>query len=117
MPWLRARRRRAPPGAHVFPSRRTLTKLARGDHMANRELTADNSVAGSASNGAGVYLAVLQLAFTLMWTVYAIYLPKLAASVGIAPSAVIVILMVDQLIFTVTDTAMGGMADRIARVV
>ena len=43
-----------------------------------------------------------------------IYLPKLAAQVGIAPGAVILILMLDQLIFTVTDTAMGIAADRIA---
>ena len=28
----------------------------------------------------GWYLAVLQLFFTLCWTVYVIYLPKLAAS-------------------------------------
>ena len=44
-----------------------------------------------------------------------IYLPKLAAEVGIAPSAVILILMLDQAIFTVTDTAMGIAADKIAR--
>lgn len=68
-------------------------------------------------NRAGIYLAVLQLVLTLGWTTYAIYLPKLAASVGIAPTAVIVILMMDQAIFTVTDTAMGLIADRISRVV
>ena len=62
----------------------------------------------------GVYLAILQLVFTLGWTTYVIYLPKLAAQVGIAPSAVILILMLDQAIFTVTDTAMGIAADRIA---
>ena len=52
--------------------------------------------------------------FTLGWTTYVIYLPKLAADVGIAPSAVILILMLDQAIFTVTDTAMGIFADKIA---
>ncbi|MFZ2155646.1 MAG: MFS transporter, partial [Bradyrhizobium sp.] len=62
----------------------------------------------------GVYLAVLQLVFTLGWTTYVIYLPKLAAQVGIAPTAVILILMLDQAIFTITDTAMGIAADRIA---
>jgi MFS family permease len=69
-----------------------------------------------AGNGTrtGVYLAILQLVFTLGWTVYVIYLPRLAAQVGIAPSAVILILMLDQAIFTVTDTAMGIAADRIA---
>jgi Na+/melibiose symporter-like transporter len=60
---------------------------------------------------------VLQLVFTLGWVTYVIYLPKLAADVGIAPTVVIFILMLDQAIFTVTDTAMGLVADRIARVV
>jgi hypothetical protein len=62
----------------------------------------------------GIYLAILQLALTLSWSAYVIYLPKLLAQVGIAPAAVIFILMMDQLIFTVTDTAMGIAADRIA---
>lgn len=65
----------------------------------------------------GVYLAILQLVFTLGWTVYVIYLPRLAAQVGIAPTAVILILMLDQAIFTITDTAMGIAADKIAPVV
>ncbi len=65
----------------------------------------------------GVYLAILQLVFTLGWTVYVIYLPRLAAQVGIAPTAVILILMLDQAIFTITDTAMGIAADRIAHVI
>ena len=67
-------------------------------------------------NSTGVYLAILQLVFTLGWTVYAIYLPRLAAQVGIAPTAVILILMLDQAIFTITDTAMGIAADKIAPV-
>jgi len=50
----------------------------------------------------------------LGWTTYVIYLPKLAAQVGIAPTAVILLLMLDQAIFTITDTAMGIAADRIA---
>ncbi len=33
----------------------------------------------------GWYLAALQLFFALRWTVYVIYLPKLAATAGIAP--------------------------------
>jgi hypothetical protein len=65
----------------------------------------------------GVYLAILQLVFTLGWTVYAIYLPRLAAQVGIAPTAVILVLMLDQAIFTITDTAMGIFADKIAPIV
>ena len=78
--------------------------------MSDIKTSADAGVA----NSTGVYLAVLQLVFTLGWTIYVIYLPKLAAQVGIAPSAVILILMLDQAIFTITDTAMGIAADRIA---
>src|SRR5947208_2889695 len=80
--------------------------------MSSLELSAD--VSTIRANRAGVYLAVLQLVFTLCWTNYVIYLPKLAAQVGIAPSAVILILMLDQAIFTITDTAMGIAADKIA---
>jgi MFS family permease len=71
----------------------------------------------TSANRTGVYLAILQLVFTLGWTTYVIYLPKLAAEVGIAPSAVIFVLMLDQAIFTITDTAMGIAADRITRFV
>ena len=64
----------------------------------------------------GWYLALLQLFFTLCWTVYAIYLPKLAASAGLAPGAVILLLMLDQAIFTVCDFASGIAADKVTRV-
>ena len=67
--------------------------------------------------GAGLYLAVLELVFALGWTVYAIYLPRLAASAGIAAGAVIYILMLDQAIFTVTDFAMGVASDKVSRLV
>jgi hypothetical protein len=64
----------------------------------------------------GWYLAVLQLFFALCWTVYVIYLPKLAASAGIARGSVILILMLDQAIFTVCDFATGIAADKVTRV-
>ena len=54
--------------------------------MTTTELTTETSASG---NRTGLYLAFLQLVFTLCWTTYVIYLPKLAAEVGIAPSAVI----------------------------
>lgn len=79
--------------------------------MTTTELKAD---ASAGANRTGVYLAVLQLVFTLGWTTYVIYLPKLCAEVGIAPGAVILILMLDQGIFTITDTVMGIAADKIA---
>ena len=64
----------------------------------------------------GLYLAVLQFFFTLSWTVYVIFLPRLAAQVGISPGAVAMVLIMDQLIFAVMDLAMGAMADRVAHV-
>ncbi len=64
-----------------------------------------------------LYLALLQFLFTLCWTVYAIYLPTLAASIGIAAGTVIVILMMDQAIFTIFDIATGVAADRMSRVI
>jgi hypothetical protein len=71
---------------------------------------------GTPSTRFGWYLAVLQLFFALCWTVYVIYLPTLAASAGIAPKAVILILMLDQAIFTVCDFATGIAADKVTRV-
>jgi MFS family permease len=79
--------------------------------MTTTEVRAEVS---AGANRTGIYLAVLQLVFTLGWTTYVIYLPKLAAQVGIAPTTVILILMLDQAIFTISDTAMGMAADRIA---
>ncbi len=65
----------------------------------------------------GIYLGFLQLFFTLTWTVYVIFLPKLAGQVGIRPQAVIVILMLDQVIFAFMDWLMGRLSDRWALVV
>src|SRR6202012_5110123 len=84
---------------------------ARGS-MSSSEISTDIDTAPA--NRTGVYLAVLQLVFTLGWTTYLIYLPQLAAKVGLAPSTVILVLMMDQAFFTVTDTVMGIAADRIA---
>ncbi|MBI5322866.1 MFS transporter [Bradyrhizobium sp.] len=83
--------------------------------MTTTELKAGTGTA--TANRTGIYLAVLQLVFTLGWTTYVIYLPKLAAQVGIAPSAVILILMLDQAIFTISDTAMGVAADKVSKLI
>ena len=71
---------------------------------------------GTTSYRFGWYLAVLQLFFALCWTIYVIYLPKLAAAAGIAPKAVILVLMLDQAIFTICDFATGVAADKVTRV-
>jgi hypothetical protein len=76
-------------------------------------MSTTTATSADSANRTGVYLAILQLVFTLGWTTYVIYLPKLCAEVGIPPSAVILILMLDQAIFTITDTAMGIAADKI----
>src|ERR1700750_10218 len=91
-----------------------MVRLHYAGGMTTTELTADVRATG---NRTGLYLAFLQLVVTLGWTTYVIYLPKLAAGGGIAPTGGIWLLMLDQAIFTVTDTAMGVAADRIARLV
>jgi hypothetical protein len=65
----------------------------------------------------GWYLAALQFFFALTWTIYVIYLPKLAAAAGIAPKAIILILLLDQAIFTVCDFATGIAADKVTRLI
>ena len=61
----------------------------------------------------GWYLAALQFFFALTWTVYVVYLPKLAGAAGIAPKAIILILLLDQAIFTVCDFLTGIAADKV----
>ena len=65
----------------------------------------------------GIYFALLQLFFTLAWTVYVIFLPRLAAEAGIPKSWILWILIADQLIFMIADWLMGAKADRISRIV
>ncbi|MDE2230360.1 MAG: MFS transporter [Alphaproteobacteria bacterium] len=67
--------------------------------------------------GIGVYFGVLQLVFTLTWTVYVVYLPRLAAAAGISGIYVAWILVLDQLIFALCDWAVGIAADRVAQVI
>ena len=68
-------------------------------------------------NRIGPYFAVLQLFFTLTWTVYVIFLPRLAAQVGIPKQWIVWILLADQVVFLVVDWAMGMYADRAAKIV
>src|SRR6185295_11097800 len=58
----------------------------------------------------------MQLLFTLTWTTYVIFLPRLAAQVGIPKQWVVYILLADQLIFVIMDFTMGVAADRVSRV-
>jgi len=63
----------------------------------------------------GLYLALVQFLFALTWTVYVIFLPALAAQLGLPKRAVLAILLADQLIFVAMDFALGVMADRVTR--
>jgi MFS family permease len=69
----------------------------------------------SAPTRIGLYLAVVQFIFTLTWTVYVIFLPKLAAQAGIDKRWVVFILLLDQIVFVVMDYATGIAADRVSR--
>ncbi|HEX9718791.1 MAG TPA: MFS transporter, partial [Ramlibacter sp.] len=61
----------------------------------------------------GLTVAAAQLALALSWTVYMIFLPALAAQAGLRPSAVILLLMLDQLVFVLADYACGVASDRV----
>lgn len=78
-----------------------------------------NTTAGAplVSGATALYLALLQFLFNLCWVVYAIYLPTLAGNIGIAAGTVVLILMMDQAIFTVFDVATGVGADRMSRII
>lgn len=58
-------------------------------------------------------MAAAKLALALSWTVYAVFLPVLPQRAGRPPSAVIVLLMLDQLVLALTDFACGVASDRV----
>lgn len=59
-------------------------------------------------------LCSVQFLLALTWTLYVAFLPQLAAQAGLPKSQVAWILMMDQVIFVITDLALGVMADRMA---
>lgn len=65
----------------------------------------------------GLFLAVVQFFLAIGWVVYAAYLPQLAKAAGLEAKWVPWLLMADQLVFIVTDLAVGLASDRAARVV
>ena len=64
----------------------------------------------------GLYLALVQLLFTVTWTIYVAFLPQLAAAAGIPKERVLWILLLDQAIFIAMDFAIGVGADRVTAV-
>ncbi len=61
----------------------------------------------------GLAVAAAQWTLALSWTVYAAFLPSIAQQAGLPPSAVIILLMVDQAVFLVADYACGVASDRV----
>jgi len=61
----------------------------------------------------GLTVAAAQLALALSWTVYVVFLPQLAQQAGLPPSAVVALLLLDQLVFLLTDYACGVASDRV----
>ncbi len=62
----------------------------------------------------GLYLALVQLLFTVTWTIYVAFLPQLAQAAGIPKTQVLWILMLDQAIFIAMDFALGIGADKVS---
>jgi len=68
-----------------------------------------------ADTRSGLVIALVQFLFATTWIVYAIYLKELMQRVGLDPGLFLWVILVDQLVFMVSDTAMGYAADRVER--
>jgi hypothetical protein len=66
------------------------------------------------SSPIALYLGILQLCFALTWTVYVIFLPSLLEQSGLGRGWVLTILLLDQLVFALSDWAVGTASDRVA---
>lgn len=69
----------------------------------------------SAPRSVGLYLAVVQFFLAVSWVVYVIYLPDLARAAGLEAKWIPWLLIADQLVFILTDLAVGLASDRAAR--
>lgn len=56
--------------------------------------------------------ALAQFFVSLSWVAYAIFLPAMAAQVGLPKSAVVWLLLVDQFVFMIADLLAGTLSDR-----
>lgn len=66
------------------------------------------------SSPIAIYLGVLQLCFALTWTVYVIFLPALLEQAGLGRGWALTILLLDQLVFALSDWAVGTASDRVS---
>ncbi|MBK1716399.1 MFS transporter [Thiocystis violacea] len=78
-------------------------------------MTTDHPATRTSPTGLAIYLGVVQFFLLLTWTVYAIYLPGLLESVGIAKQWAGWVLLADQVLFALFDITAGFMADRAFR--
>lgn len=62
---------------------------------------------------AAIYLAIVQFFFTIGWTVYVVFLPKLLEQAGLDKGITIWILAADQVAFMLADLALGVVVDRV----
>ena len=58
--------------------------------------------------GIALYMAVVQFLFVTTWTIYVIFLPGLLKTAGLSATLVPMLLIIDQLIFMVTDIYVRG---------
>lgn len=61
--------------------------------------------------------AIAQFCMSLSWVTYAAFLPAMAQQVGLAKSAVVWLLMLDQVVFMLADLLAGVASDRMAQAV
>lgn len=71
------------------------------------------SAATGIPRAAAVYLGVVQFLFATTWTLYVIYLPRLAEQAGIGREWIAGILIADQVIIAIMDVITGFWADRV----
>lgn len=62
---------------------------------------------------AALVLSVIQFFFFTTWIVYVVYLGELLEKVGIGKEYLVWFILLDQLIFALSDTAMGYAADKV----
>ncbi|WPL18061.1 Major Facilitator Superfamily protein [Thiorhodovibrio winogradskyi] len=66
---------------------------------------------------AALQVAVIQFFFATTWVVYVVFLGELLERIGLGKEYVIWFVLLDQVIFAVTDILMGYAADRVERMV
>lgn len=64
-----------------------------------------------------LYLSVIQFFFFTTWIVYVVYLGDMLESIGIGRDKLLWFILLDQIVFVLSDTLMGFNADRVERMI